>query len=67
MANVREKKKGYTLANLVNISVRSAAYPLNELVLILWIPSAYVTGQRVRVQSHSKTRILAGLLANERN
>lgn len=53
--------------NLVNISVRSAAYPLNELVLILWISSAYVTGQRVCVQSHSKTRIPAGLSANERN
>lgn len=44
-----ERWREFGATNLVNIPVRSAAYPLDQLVLILRIPSAYVTGQRVRV------------------
>lgn len=56
----RVKSKGDT--DLIDVAVGPAAYPLDEFVLVLGIPTAYVTGERVRVHRSHRER-----LGDERN
>lgn len=52
--------------DLVDVAVGSAAYPLDEFVLVLGIPTAYVTGQRVRVHRIRRHRERLGEGRDER-
>lgn len=60
----RDKPRGNT--DLVDIAVGPAAYPLDELVLVLGIPTTYVTGQRVCVDRGHRERRENGRSEKER-
>lgn len=56
VAIVARRVKPRVNTNLVNVAVGPAAYPLDELVLVLGIPTAYVTGQCICVHRSHRER-----------
>lgn len=43
--------------DLIDVAVGPTAYSLDEFVLVLGIPTAYVTGQRIRVHRSHRERL----------
>lgn len=43
--------------DLIDVAVGPTAYPLDEFILVLGIPTAYVTGQSVRVHRSHRERL----------
>lgn len=43
--------------DLIDVAVGPTAYPLDEFVLVLGVPTAYVTGQRVCVHRSHRERL----------
>lgn len=59
---VDERVKPERGTDLIDVAVGPTAYPLDEFVLVLGIPTAYVTGQRICVHRSHRER-----LGEERN